>query len=230
MSGYQSKHGNGDRRDKNKIDPLQARTMRLGSLIKLRPEYEERYIILHKHTFPGVLERIRQSNIRNYSIYLRNGILFSYYEYRGENFDRDMARIGEDPVTQDWWKLTDPMQEPMDSRKKGEWWAAMDEIFHWEGMYESPENARRLACTAHLLKGVEERVIESFKVAYPILAEAADWKVVRNFSVFHKDGCFCWYLEFFDKNSTTNIKKLQENLKVEDELDWEPMKEVFHTD
>ncbi len=37
-------------------------TKRLGSLIKIRPEYKERYIILHKHVFPEVLDRIRKSN------------------------------------------------------------------------------------------------------------------------------------------------------------------------
>ena len=100
--------------------------MRYGSLIKLRPEWEERYIILHKYTFPGVLERIYKSKIRNYSIFLHEKILFSYYEYAGNDFDRDMAEIAEDPVTKDWWKLTDPMQEPLETRRNGEWWAMMD--------------------------------------------------------------------------------------------------------
>jgi L-rhamnose mutarotase len=74
---------------------------RVGSLIKVKPEYEERYIILHRHTFPGVLDRIRKSNIRNYSIFLLNGILFSYYEYVGNDFDADMKAIA-DTVTRDW--------------------------------------------------------------------------------------------------------------------------------
>ena len=52
-------------------------TKRVGSLIKVHPEFEERYIILHKHTFPGVLESIKRSNIRNYSIFLLDGVLFS---------------------------------------------------------------------------------------------------------------------------------------------------------
>jgi len=204
--------------------------MRVGSLIKLRPEYEERYIILHKHTFPGVLERIRKSKIRNYSIYLRDGILFSYYEYKGENFDRDMAEIGEDPVTRDWWKLTDPMQEPLATRGEGEWWAAMDEIFHWEGIDKPPENAKRLAFTAHLLGGDEERMIKSMKIAYPVLAETADWKDIRSFSVFYKNGCLYSYVEFWDREPATGIQELRESLKAEDELDWATMKEVFHTD
>ena len=77
---------------------------RLGSLIRLKPEYEERYIILHRHTFPSVLERIRNSNIRNYSIFLHDGMLFSFYEYVGNDYADDMEKIGADPVTRDWWK------------------------------------------------------------------------------------------------------------------------------
>ena len=88
--------------------------MRFGSLIKLKPEYEERYIILHKHTFSGVLDRIRKSNIRNYSIFLRAGMLFSFFEYIGNDYDGDIAEIGRDKVTKEWWKLTDPMQEPLE--------------------------------------------------------------------------------------------------------------------
>ena len=204
--------------------------MRIGSLIKLKPEFEERYIILHKHTFPGVLERIRKSNIRNYSIYLRMGILFSYYVYIGENLDRDMAEIGEDPVTRDWWKLTDPMQEPLETRKEGEWWADMDEIFHWKGINKPSESSRRSAFTARLLEGGEESMIESLKIAYPVLAETADWKDIRSFSVFHKNGSLYSYVEFLDWEPVEGIQGLQQSLKAEDELDWAPMKEVFHTD
>ncbi len=204
--------------------------MRVGSLIKLKPEYEERYIILHKYTFPGVLIRINKSNIRNYSIFLRDGILFSYYEYMGDDYDGDMAKIGKDPVTQDWWKLTDPMQEPLETRKEGEWWASMGEIFHWKGINISHENARRMAFTAHLLDGVEEKMIESLRMAYPILAETADWRDIQSFSIFHKDGVLYSYLECLDEDLGTDADKLQSALKVENELDWLPMKKVFYTD
>ncbi|MNR66947.1 hypothetical protein D3C85_1906870 [compost metagenome] len=36
----------------------------------------------------------------------------------------------DDPKTQEWWKLTDPCQEPIESANKGERWAAMEEVFH----------------------------------------------------------------------------------------------------
>ena len=204
--------------------------MRVGSLIKLKPEYEERYIILHKHTFPGVLDRLRKSHIRNYSIFLMDGMLFSYYEYRGDEHDRDLAKIGQDPVTQDWWKLTDPMQVPIESRKEGEWWASMDEIFHWGEKSVPSEKARRMAFTARIFGGFPEKIIESLKIAYPILVTTATLSHIQNFSVYNKDGCLYSYFEYADENVESDVEKLQESLKVENELVWLPMNEVFHTD
>ncbi len=103
---------------------------RYGSVIKVRPEKEEEYRRLHAEPWPGVLGMIRKCNIRNYSIYLKDGYLFSYFEYVGDDFAADMARMAEDPVTREWWTHTDPCQEPLESRKPGEWWASMEEVFH----------------------------------------------------------------------------------------------------
>jgi L-rhamnose mutarotase len=103
---------------------------RYGSVIKVRPEKEEEYRRLHAAPWPGVLAMIRSCNIRNYSIYLKDGHLFGYFEYVGEDLAADMARMAADPTTQAWWKLTDPCQEALESRKPGEWWASMEEVFH----------------------------------------------------------------------------------------------------
>ena len=103
---------------------------RFGSVIRLRPEKEEEYLRLHADVWPQVLNQIRDSGIRNYSIYLRDGWLFGYFEYVGDDFEADMARMAQDPVTQDWWKLTDPCQERLETAADGEQWAHMDEVFH----------------------------------------------------------------------------------------------------
>jgi len=50
---------------------------------------------------------------------LLDGILFSYYEYIGDNYDRDIKTLA-DETTKEWWKLTNPMQEPLPTRRKGE--------------------------------------------------------------------------------------------------------------
>ncbi len=103
---------------------------RYGSIIRLRPEKEEEYRRLHADAWPGVLAMIRQCNIRNYAIFLRDGVLFSYYEYAGSDHEADMARMAADTTTREWWKLTDPCQQPVDTAAEGEWWAPLEEVFH----------------------------------------------------------------------------------------------------
>ena len=103
---------------------------RYGSVIKLRSEKLVEYKELHANVWPDVLKMISKSNIRNYSIYYRDGFLFSYYEYHGEDYTADMKKMAADANTQAWWKLTDPCQEPLETCKPGEWWGSMEEFFH----------------------------------------------------------------------------------------------------
>lgn len=103
---------------------------RYGMVIRVKPDMFEAYRQLHANTWPAVREQISRSNIKNYSIYHRDGYLFSYFEYHGDDYEEDMARMAKDPVTQAWWKLTDPCQEPLESATDGEWWASMEEVFH----------------------------------------------------------------------------------------------------
>jgi len=82
-----------------------------------------------------VLAQIEKSNIRNYSIFLKqlpdgNHYLFSYFEYVGEDFAADMAAMAEDPRTQEWWAVCEPCQIPLANRADGEWWSDMEEVFH----------------------------------------------------------------------------------------------------
>ncbi len=103
---------------------------RYGSVIRIAPENLARYRELHAAVWPGVLAKITECHIRNYSIYHRGGWLFSYFEYVGDDYDADMARMAEDPTTQEWWAVNKPLQQPLDDRAEGEWWASMDELFH----------------------------------------------------------------------------------------------------
>jgi len=103
---------------------------RYGSVIRLKPEKLEEYKALHANPWPEVLKMIYDCNIRNYTIYFKDGLLFSHFEYIGVDFAADMQKMAADPKTQEWWKLTDPCQEPLETRKPGEWWASMEEFFH----------------------------------------------------------------------------------------------------
>lgn len=103
---------------------------RYGLVIRVRPEALEKYKAYHAAVWPEVLETIARCNIRNYSIFLRDGYLFAYFEYHGRDYAADMAKMAADPKTQEWWSIMNPMQEPLDTRRPGEWWAEMEEVFH----------------------------------------------------------------------------------------------------
>ena len=90
----------------------------------------EEYKNLHAAVWPEVLETIRKCNIKNYSIFLKDDLLFSYFEYTGDDFERDMQKMQQDPVTQRWWDVCKPCMSPLESRAEGEWWAEMEEIFY----------------------------------------------------------------------------------------------------
>jgi L-rhamnose mutarotase len=103
---------------------------RFGMVIKLKPGAADVYRKYHAAVWPEVLERITQCNIRNYSIYFKDDTLFSYYEYHGSDIKSDLAKMAADPKTQEWWAVMEPMQAPLETRKPGEWWTEMEEVFH----------------------------------------------------------------------------------------------------
>ena len=108
---------------------------RYGMIIGLKPEKIAYYKELHAAVWPGVLKKIKECHIRNYSIYLKEVepgkfYLFSYFEYTGKEFEADMARMAADPTTQKWWKETDPCQYAIPASKPKEWWSRMEEVFH----------------------------------------------------------------------------------------------------
>lgn len=107
-----------------------ATVKRFGSVIGLRPERLETYKHLHANAWPEINRMIKECNIQNYSIYYKDGLLFSYFEYTGEDFEADMAKMAADEMTQKWWDLCKPCQRPLDTRKDGEWWADMEEYYH----------------------------------------------------------------------------------------------------
>jgi L-rhamnose mutarotase len=105
---------------------------RMGMILGLKPEKVAEYKRLHAAVWPDILAMISACNIRNYSIFLKEpeNLLFAYYEYHGADYAADMAKMAADPKTQEWWSHCMPCQQPLDTRKEGEWWAMMEDVFH----------------------------------------------------------------------------------------------------
>ena len=111
-------------------------TLRCGSIIGIPKENILVYTQLHAATWPGVLSRLELCNIRNYSIYLGKTtedehLLFSCFEYVGDDFEADMKNMANE-VTLKWWTYTDPLQRPLPARKKGEHWSTIEQVFFTE--------------------------------------------------------------------------------------------------
>ena len=104
--------------------------MRIGQMIKVKPEGKADYIKWHANPLPGVNEMIKECNIQNYSIYIRGDYMFSYFEYVGEDYEADMAKMAADPTTQKWWDIVKPLMDPLPDRAEGEFWSGMEEVYH----------------------------------------------------------------------------------------------------
>lgn len=114
-----------------KLPPVQ----RFGMVTGLKADKMAYYKQLHAHAWPGVLKKIKECNIRNYSIYIQKienkYFLFSYFEYVGNNMSADMAKMAADTTTQRWWKETDPTQNPLpEALAQKKQWQNMVEVFH----------------------------------------------------------------------------------------------------
>ena len=103
---------------------------RFGQIIRIKTDKIEEYKKYHSAVWPEVLNMIKNCHIRNYSIFLKDNYLFAYFEYTGNDFEADMAKMAADKSTQKWWGIMMPMQQPVITKQEGEWWSNMEEVFH----------------------------------------------------------------------------------------------------
>jgi len=108
---------------------------RFASVTGLKPDMAARYEELHANPWPGVTRMISACHIRNYSIHVQEidgkPYLFAYFEYTGDDFEADMARMAKDEETRRWWGETDPCQEPLpEAAALGKIWTDAREVFY----------------------------------------------------------------------------------------------------
>lgn len=108
---------------------------RHAMVTELVPEKAAEYVDLHANAWPEVLAAMEACNIRNFSIYLaeieaNRPMLFAYFEYWGNDFDADMAKMQTYDVNHRWWALTDACQRPVPLHRGEGRWLMMEEVFH----------------------------------------------------------------------------------------------------
>ena len=66
---------------------------RVQQIVKVKPEKYEEYKKLHANIWEEAAKVIKEAHIQNYSISYRDGLLFAYFEYTGDNYEMDMCSL-----------------------------------------------------------------------------------------------------------------------------------------
>ena len=101
-----------------------------GQIGRLKPDKRDEYCALHANTWPEVLEVIQKCHLTNYSIFEHDNIVFSYFEYSGENYAEDMEIMEQSAAMQKWWTFTKPCFEKYAFSSASEFYHDMKCIFH----------------------------------------------------------------------------------------------------
>lgn len=100
-----------------------------GQVIGAWPQQFTTYKTRHKNNWPEIIATLKACNIRSCSMYKKNGALFAYYEYSGNNFHTDLFKLRSDDKTRDWWETFKPMLQPKIKQMKIEWLTNMEMLF-----------------------------------------------------------------------------------------------------
>ena len=105
--------------------------MRFGMVVGIDPDVIDEYKRLHADSNPGVRDLLTKYNMQNFTIYLQEidgkWYEFGYYEYVGDDFDGDMAKLDAEPRNKAWLEVCDPMQIPLPGSKG---WTIMEQVYH----------------------------------------------------------------------------------------------------
>ncbi len=103
--------------------------MRICFLLKVRPERLEEYKQRHAHVWPEMLDALRSTGWRNYSLFLRpDGLLIGYLET--DDFNRACAGMKDHPVNARWQTEMAPFFEAMKDAAPDDRILPLEEVFH----------------------------------------------------------------------------------------------------
>ena len=103
--------------------------MRVCFLLQVRPDRIAEYKTRHAQVWPEMLDALRQTGWRNYSLFLRpDGLLVGYLET--DNFARSCAEMKRNPVNARWQAEMAPFFASLSSGGADDNMAPLEEVFH----------------------------------------------------------------------------------------------------
>lgn len=107
---------------------------RVGMVIGTVPEKLALYKKLHADKNASVRQLLKKYHFQNFSIFITRmddgkEYLFGYYEYTGDDFEKDDAELRALPEYAEWLKVTDACQQPLEGEMS---WKEMERVFYLE--------------------------------------------------------------------------------------------------
>jgi len=102
---------------------------RICFLLKVKPDRLEEYEARHQAVWPEMLEALRQTGWRNYSLFLRpDGLLIGYLET--EDFEAAVRNMQAYPVNSRWQQEMAEFFEDSDEGHADERMTPLKQVFH----------------------------------------------------------------------------------------------------
>lgn len=107
---------------------------KFGMVIGTVPEKLELYKQLHADSNGGVRHLLKKYHYQNFNIFITKmddgkDYLFGYFEYVGNDFEKDEAELKSLPEYQEWLAMTDSCQKPLSGEQS---WKTMERVFYLE--------------------------------------------------------------------------------------------------
>jgi L-rhamnose mutarotase len=104
---------------------------RIGMVIGIKPDRIAEYTKLHTGDNCVVRDLLSKYHMENFSIFIHEiegkWYEFGYYEYTGDDYEADMAKLSAEPRNQAWLEVCDATQIPLKGEKS---WAKMKSVFY----------------------------------------------------------------------------------------------------
>jgi L-rhamnose mutarotase len=103
---------------------------RVGFILKVKQEYIDAYKKDHQAVWPEMLEALRETGWRNYTLFMRDdGLLFGYFE-TPESLQKALAGMAEKEVNKRWQEAMSHYFEIPPGAHPDQMMVELEEVFH----------------------------------------------------------------------------------------------------
>ncbi len=103
---------------------------RIAFLLKVKQDKIDEYKAHHRAVWPEMLDALRRTGWRNYSLFMReDGLMFGYFE-ADEDFAAALEGMSKEDVNERWQELMSPFFELPPGAHPDEMMLELQEVFH----------------------------------------------------------------------------------------------------